>query len=201
MGKIKYDKRNYRKHNDKNKRIIRKSLEDCGAGRSVLVDKDNVLIAGNGVYEQAHALGIPVRIVESDGSELVVVKRTDLKTDDEKRKLLALADNHASDTSEFDFDAILSDFEVESLTSFEFDMSDFNLEPANDPNKEFKDLGEFDYSNVDLSAWKSLIVNFENPEDYVEFAKKTELVLTEKTRSVYYPQHHNQKVEESYSHD
>jgi predicted metalloenzyme YecM len=38
MSDLKYDPINYRIHNDKNKRIIRKSLEECGAGRSVLVD-------------------------------------------------------------------------------------------------------------------------------------------------------------------
>ena len=29
---IKYDNRNYRKHSDKNKELINKSLKECGAG-------------------------------------------------------------------------------------------------------------------------------------------------------------------------
>jgi hypothetical protein len=123
MSDIKFDTKNYRVHNDKNKKIIRKSLEDCGAGRSVLVDKDNILIAGNGVYEQAQEMGLKVRVVESDGSELVVVKRTDLSTDDEKRKLLALADNYASDTSEFNLDLVLQDFSPDELDLWEFAVS------------------------------------------------------------------------------
>lgn len=94
---ITFDKRNYRKHSDKNKKRIRKSLTECGAGRSVLVDKDGCLIAGNGVYEQAEKMGIKTRVVETDGTELVVVKRTDIGTDDPKRKTLALADNATSD--------------------------------------------------------------------------------------------------------
>lgn len=98
---IKFDQRNYRKHSKKNKDLIRKSLVELGAGRSVVIDNENELVAGNGVYEQAQALKMPVRIVETDGSELVVVKRTDLATQDDKRKKLALADNSASDTSEF----------------------------------------------------------------------------------------------------
>ena len=98
---IKIDPRNYRIHGDENKRLIHKSLVECGAGRSVLADRDNVLIAGNGVYEEAQKLGLKVRIVESDGTELIVIKRKDLSTEDEKRKLLALADNHTSDTSRF----------------------------------------------------------------------------------------------------
>lgn len=98
---IKFDLRNYRKHSKKNKELIRKSLVELGAGRSIVIDNENELVAGNGVYEQAQALKMPVRIVETDGSELVVVKRTDLGTQDDKRKKLALADNSASDLSEF----------------------------------------------------------------------------------------------------
>ena len=90
MQQIKYDGKNFRKHSDENKRMIRRSLEELGAGRSVVIDADNELIAGNGVYEQAEALGLGVKVVETDGSELVVVKRTDLHTEDEKRKRLAM---------------------------------------------------------------------------------------------------------------
>jgi hypothetical protein len=90
------------------------------------VDKDNVIVAGNGVYEQATELGLKVRIVESDGTELVVVKRTDIAPTDEKRKLLALADNHTSDTSEFDTDLLLEDFDIDLLSDWDFDTSMFD---------------------------------------------------------------------------
>ena len=79
---IKIDKRNYRINGEENKRIINKSMVEWGAGLSVLADRDNVLIAGNGVYEEAQKLGLKVRIIESDGKELVVIKRTDLSTED-----------------------------------------------------------------------------------------------------------------------
>ena len=127
MEDIKLDPKNFRIHNDRNKNIIRKSLEDCGAGRSVLMDKENYLIAGNGVYEQAKALGIPVRVIETNGKELVVVKRTDLSLEDERRKLLALADNHASDTSEFDMDLVIENFSEEVLKDWEFSLDDIDL--------------------------------------------------------------------------
>lgn len=137
MSGIQFDSKNYRIHNDKNKRIIRKSLEDCGAGRSVLVDKENVLIAGNGVYQQAQELGLPVRVIETDGKELVVVKRTDISSYDERRRLLALADNHASDTSEFDIELVMQDFSPEELDLWEFSINDDKLnefmpEPGSD---------------------------------------------------------------------
>lgn len=127
MEEIKYDPKNFRIHNDRNKGIIRKSLEECGAGRSILMDKENYLIAGNGVYEEAQALGIPVRVVETDGKELVVIKRTDLALEDDRRKLLALADNHASDTSEFDMDLVIENFSDDLLKDWEFSLEDIDL--------------------------------------------------------------------------
>ena len=53
MDEIKFDKRNYRKHDKKNKSLIKKSLEKFGAGRSIIIDNEGEIIAGNGVYEQA----------------------------------------------------------------------------------------------------------------------------------------------------
>ncbi|MCL2596253.1 MAG: hypothetical protein FWD66_01035 [Paludibacter sp.] len=132
MNKIQLDTNNYRIHNDKNRRIIRKSLEDLGAGRSIVVDNENFIIAGNGVYEQAQELGLKTRIVESDGTELIVVKRTDIATNDEKRKLLALVDNHSSDTSEFDMDLIFEDFDVADLEVWEFNIDDVFLDEIPD---------------------------------------------------------------------
>lgn len=109
QDKIRQDKRNYRKHGDRNKAMIRRSLEECGAGRSILIDNENTAIAGNGVLEQAEKLGIPIRVIESNGSELIAVKRTDLSPDDPKRKELALADNATTDASDWDFDAMQED--------------------------------------------------------------------------------------------
>lgn len=138
MDEIKLDSRNYRIHGEENKRLIRKSLSECGAGRSIVIDRDNVMIAGEGVYEQAQALGLKVRIIESDGKELIAIKRTDLSTEDERRKLLAFADNHTSDTSRFDFSAIVEDFGIEVLDDWSFDIDSFNvdIEDTIKPGKE-----------------------------------------------------------------
>ena len=127
MENIKFDARNYRKHNDKNKNLIKKSLKDCGAGRSILIDSENEIIAGNGCFEQAQKLNIPVRVIETDGTELIAVKRTDLKTDDEKRKQLAVMDNSTSDSSEFDFELLHADFDIEELQDWGLDV-DFAIE-------------------------------------------------------------------------
>ena len=106
---LKQDEHNYRKHSETNKARIKKSIDEAGLGRSVVIDADNVLVAGNGV-QQVIDKDTPVRVVETDGTELVVVKRTDLHTGDPRRKTLALADNATSDDVEWDFDAIAEDW-------------------------------------------------------------------------------------------
>ena len=146
MAKIKLDSKNYRVHTDKNKMIIDKSLKELGAGRSILIDSENEIIAGNGVFEQAEKQNIKIKIVETDGTELIAVKRTDLKTNDKKRKKLALIDNHSTDTSNFDFDAINVDFGeveleewgVEKINKFEGNIDDFFMD-NNDSNSKKKD--------------------------------------------------------------
>lgn len=121
---LKLDPNNYRVHTDQNKRLIKKSLVECGAGRSILFDKEDCIIAGNGVYEQAQELGLKVRVIESDGTELIAIKRTDLSTEDSRRKALALADNYTTDTSIFDMEAIVEDFSAEELDLWEFSIDD-----------------------------------------------------------------------------
>ena len=136
MNEIKFDKRNYRKHNDKNKKLIKKSLQECGAGRSIIIDNEGEIIAGNGVYEQAQKLGLKTKIIETDGSELVVVKRTDLKTDDDKRKRLAVLDNSTSDNSEFDIDLLEEDFAIDDLNDMGLDLNFENEEEKEEDEEE-----------------------------------------------------------------
>ena len=127
-SEIKQDSRNYRSHNEKNKELMKKSLQECGTGRSIAIDSQNEIIAGNGIFEQAKKLNIPIKVIESDGKELVVIKRTDLKTKDKKRKKLAIYDNSTSDTSFFNLDLLGQDFSKENLMSLGIDLPEINTE-------------------------------------------------------------------------
>jgi hypothetical protein len=118
------DPRNARTRDARAKEVIRKSLETFGAGRSITIDAENVVISGNGVYEQAIALGIPVREVETDGTELIVVKRTDLVTTAPKRIGLALADNQTATLAKWD-EPVLEELKAELLGEIEFEAMGF----------------------------------------------------------------------------
>lgn len=155
---IKFDKRNYRKHNDRNKKLIRKSLQECGAARSIVVDSEGEIIGGNGVFGEAQKLNMPIKVIETDGSELVVVKRTDLKTNDEKRKKLAVLDNSTSDTSEFDNSLLTSDFDPEQLLDLGIDI------------KEKKEVveGEVPFTEELLEEHNYIVLYFDNSVDWLQ---------------------------------
>ena len=103
---IRLDPKNVREHPDENKAMIRASLEELGAGRSILLDGTDTVIAGNGVYEQAQELGLKVKVIEAKPDELIAVKRADLRG--KKSQRMALADNRTSETSRWE-DAALAE--------------------------------------------------------------------------------------------
>ena len=124
---LKQDKRNYRKHNERNLDLIKKSVAEVGLGRSVVIDNENEIICGNGLISTLDR-NTPVKVIETDGSELVVVKRTDLATNDDKRKQLAIMDNSSSDSSEFDFELLQADFDTDTLKDWGVDLAEFEPE-------------------------------------------------------------------------
>jgi hypothetical protein len=85
---------NFNKHTEFGQKLLEDSLRKFGAGRSILVDKDGNIIAGNSTTETAAAIGMEdVIVVPTDGKKLVVVQRTDLTLDSPEGREMALADN------------------------------------------------------------------------------------------------------------
>lgn len=87
------------------------SLRKYGAGRSILLDKNGRIIAGNKTAETAADVGIDdVVIVQTDGKQLVAVQRTDLDLDSNEARELAYADNRVGQLDlDFDPAQILAD--------------------------------------------------------------------------------------------
>jgi DNA modification methylase len=112
---IKPDERNANKGTARGRELLRKSLREYGAGRSILADRDGRLIAGNKTYEAAQELGLPVRVVEANGDELIVVKRNDLDLSERtgKARELAYADNRVAEIDlEWEAEQLAADLEA-----------------------------------------------------------------------------------------
>lgn len=101
INDLKSDHKNARKRTNQSAELIQESIKRYGAARSIVIDEDNRILAGNGTIEGAKAAGIKnVRIIETDGDEIIAVKRTGLTEHDKVG--LALADNRTSDLSDWD---------------------------------------------------------------------------------------------------
>ncbi len=88
------DDRNFNIGNEKGDALIQKSIDEFGAGRSILLDKNDRIIAGNKTQQKFKERGgKKIIVVETSGDELVAVKRTDIDLDSAKGREMALADN------------------------------------------------------------------------------------------------------------
>ena len=105
INDLQNDHKNARKRTDRSSKLIKESLQKFGAARSIVIDENNRILAGNGTIAGAKAAGIKnLKVIETDGNEIIAVKRTGL-TEDEKVGL-ALADNRSSDLSEWDLNML-----------------------------------------------------------------------------------------------
>lgn len=140
------DAHNFNKHTEGGKKMLQKSIQENGLGRSILVDKNNNIIAGNATAETAKSLGNQkIKVVETNGTELVVVKRTDVEINSTIGRNLALADNAvASADLDWNFQELRKAMDEFSINPSEFgiDMSDFEDEEE----KETKQAKEDDFN-------------------------------------------------------
>ncbi|QMW06386.1 site-specific DNA-methyltransferase [Spirosoma foliorum] len=124
ISSIKPDQRNANKGTVEGTKLLNKSLKELGAGRSILADEAGNVIAGNKTLQAAIDSGMEdVIVVETDGTKLVVVKRTDLTIDSPEGRKLALLDNKVSQVN-LDFDVEV----IESLAvDFDIDLDDIGF--------------------------------------------------------------------------
>jgi hypothetical protein len=99
---LKPDDKNPNKGTKRGSALIEESLQSYGFGRSIVVDKNNKIIAGNKTQENLVQLGMteaPI-IVDTDGRRPIIHRRVDLDLDSDPRaRELSLADNRTNQLS------------------------------------------------------------------------------------------------------
>lgn len=134
------DNKNFNKGTEYGDRLMDESLRRFGLGRSILIDKNNRIIAGNKTAEKAADIGFTdVLVVEVDGNQLVAVKRKDIDLDTSKGRELALADN-ATGKANLSWDEKMI---AEMATKFDFNPDDWGVdvsmeEPDNEEEEQTK---------------------------------------------------------------
>lgn len=129
------------RHNDVAVDYIANSIKEFGFKQPIVVDKNNVIIAGHTRLKAAQKLGL---------SEVPVIIADDL-TDDQV-KAYRLADNKTAEIATWDFD--LLDLELDNI---EMDMSDFG----------FEEIEEVEDKGISLSddCVYQIVIDCSNEED------------------------------------
>ena len=135
------DQHNFNKGSEQGQELMERSFKEMGAGRSILIDKNGNIIAGNKSQKAAIAAGIKkVRIIETTGDELVAVKRTDVDIDSAEGRKLAYLDNLTTQVNltwdETELQAVQADVEGFDIADFGFDIEDLPQLSESDQAKE-----------------------------------------------------------------
>lgn len=102
------DPNNARSHGPRNVGMIADGMGKVGAARSIVIDEQGRVLAGNATVEAAAQAGIErVQIVDADGNTLVAVRRSGL-TETQKRQL-AYYDNRAAELAEWNPEQVAAD--------------------------------------------------------------------------------------------
>jgi ParB-like chromosome segregation protein Spo0J len=134
------DPANVRLHNPRNLEAIRGSLARFKQQRPIVVNADNVVIAGNGTLRAARDLGWTT----------IQITRTSLAGVD--ATAFAIADNRTGETSEWDQEAL-----VETLTALR--AQDYDIGSAGFSPEEFAKMVRHDAGQDEPTP----------PEDFAEF--------------------------------
>jgi hypothetical protein len=88
--------------------MIATALRAVGAARSIVIDEDNAVLAGNGVLLGAAGAGLTkVQIVEARGDTIIAVRRRDLSPD--QKRDLAIFDNRTAELAEWNAEQLGAD--------------------------------------------------------------------------------------------
>jgi ParB-like chromosome segregation protein Spo0J len=108
------DPKNVRKHDKTNLKAIKGSLQLAGQQKNIVIDKNNICIAGNGILMAAIELGwthITAYKSELEGDAAIAYALADNRTgdlssfdDDLLKEMLSTLKNHGMDITSFGFD-------------------------------------------------------------------------------------------------
>jgi ParB-like chromosome segregation protein Spo0J len=131
------DPNNARKHSEKNINAICESLTQFGQRKPIVINADDVVIAGNGTVEAARKLGI----------KTLEIVRVPANWSEEKIKAYALADNRTAELASWDAEILLSQLNELNIADWDINalgFKEFELNPPkdSDADTDMKSIGE-----------------------------------------------------------
>ena len=134
ISELKRYEKNNKKHPEKQLEKIAASIKEYGFKNPVLIDKNNVIIAGHCRTLAAERIGM---------QEVPCIDCSDLNT--KQVKALRLMDNKSAELAEWDFDNIKAELEELKLEEFDIDLTGFEIEDIEDLLKEKENINLDDF--------------------------------------------------------
>lgn len=163
LDQIKQYENNPRKIPDKAINIVAKSITEFGFKNPIIIDKNNIIIAGHTRLKAAESLGL---------KEVPTILADDLT--EKQIQAFRLVDNKTHEYSDWDMDKlneellnIRDDFNIEE---FDFDLFE---------NIESKELTEFDKEDNKIS----FTIKFDNLEVYEKFNNNLKVLVEKYNKS------------------
>lgn len=153
INEIKPYEKNPRK-NDEAVKYVAESIKNFGFKVPIVIDKNNVIVAGHTRYKASIKLGL---------DEVPCIVADDLS--DEQIKAFRLADNKVSEQAKWDID--LLDEELDAI--FNIDMTDFGFEELIKEIEEEKETKpEIEFSEVLGEEHNYVVLYFDNEVDWLQ---------------------------------
>ena len=165
---------------------VANSIKEFGWQQPIVVDKNNIIIAGHSRYEAA-------KMLKEDTVPVLVANISE-----DKAKGYRIADNKTNQYSEWDYDLLHNEFQDLIKDNFELSKLGFNNNELDsilnwdntnskwlDADEEWQDMPEFNHDN--LAPHRRLIVNFGNIDAVEKFFKLVGQDYTDKTKYIDIP--------------
>ena len=183
------DQHNFNKGSEQGQELMERSFKEMGAGRSILIDRNGNIIAGNKSQKAAIAAGIKkVRIIETTGDELVAVKRTDVDIDSAEGRKMAYLDNLTTQVNltwdETELQAVQADVPGFDIADFGFDIEDLpqvtfpTAGQGEGDMEEPTDLDMTDEEQADKEKELFCKITFKSVQQLQDFISKYQDVMT-----------------------
>lgn len=194
ITELKPDTKNPNKHTQRGMGMLEDSIQECGFGDSLTVDRNGRIISGNARAEVLVSVGMEdAVIVQSDGTKPIIHQRTDLDLEndpDHRARRLSLQLNRVHE-ADLEWDAgILAELAQECVelsdlwNDNEFAVVIGNIPDPDDPREHWDGMPEI---SSDPRACRMLTVYFAKPGDIEAFADVTDAKITDKTKCIWYP--------------
>jgi hypothetical protein len=180
--KITQDDKNFNRHTEDGMALLKKSVSEVGVIESITVASDGKIISGNAREETFNEIlgDVEPIVVETDGTQPVVIKRTDIESGTEMFYKAAIL---ANTTSKKNIDLDESLIKEVAVKEFKINVQELGVDEHIRFNANFdKNNGEFDgniaqfpitiiSNQEEFDKWLAFKKRIKTDSDYIAFIK------------------------------